>query len=305
MSPSTWTSVDRRPVGSPVPPSSRYLTPPAEVRALGLAVTGVGRIPEQRRTWSHRTLTTYAGVYVTAGSGRLSLQGLPGFREVSPGSLFWLPPGIPHHYGPLPGTAWAEYWVLFEGPATTGYEALGLLGSGSHLVAAADTKLIQATFVKLLETAGQPESVPAHVRAAALLHTLIAAIGASPHAEGTRVNSSIGRRALEILARDAHLPVRISAVAAELAVSRDTLATEVRRCTGSTPIEYLTRYRMTRAKALLAGSDQSVAAIARTVGYADPAYFSRVFTRTTGVAPTQFRQQEHAQSGVLDSGTTS
>ncbi|MFI1092696.1 helix-turn-helix domain-containing protein [Streptomyces sp. NPDC020917] len=283
---------------SPVLPCSCYLTPPLEVRALGLALTGVGWIPEQRRTWSRRALTTYAGVLVTAGAGRLSFQGSPGFQEVTHGTLFWLPPGIPHHYGPLPGTAWSEYWVLFEGPATSGYEELGFLGSRSHRVDATGAESIRATFVELLDTAGRPESVPTHVRAAALLHTLIAAAGASPNAEDSPATGTIGRRALDILARDAHLPVRISAVAAELAVSRDTLATEVRRCTGSTPSEYLTRYRITRAKALLAGSDQSIAAIARAVGYADPAYFSRVFTRTTGVAPSRFRRQQHAQPDI-------
>lgn len=41
-----------------------------------------------------------------------------------------------------------------------------------------------------------------------------------------------------------------------------------------------------------AATDQAVAQVAGTVGYDDPAYFTRVFTRNIGVPPREFRQQQ-------------
>lgn len=84
----------------------------------------------------------------------------------------------------------------------------------------------------------------------------------------------------------------ISAVARELSVSRDRPATQVRRLTGSTPTDHLTRLRLNRAKGLLAFTDRSVADVARAVGYPHPAYFTRAFTRRIGVPPSTFRQQQ-------------
>ena len=47
-----------------------------------------------------------------------------------------------------------------------------------------------------------------------------------------------------------------------------------------------------RAKELLAATDLPVAAVARRVGYDDPACFSRLFTRRVGLAPVRFRAQQ-------------
>ncbi|MGY0231521.1 helix-turn-helix domain-containing protein [Longispora urticae] len=274
---------------------SRYLTPPAGVHALGAAVTGVGRITDQSTSRTERTLASYAGVLVTAGSGSLSLHGRPTTHEVHAGAFFWLPPGVAHSYGPAPDT-WSEYWILFEGPATARYEDLGYLGGGPAVVEPADPDGTHQLLVRLLDVAGEPESLAGHVRAAAMLHALIGAVGTArttrmPPEPGRR---DIGRRALELLARDADGPVGagVGAVARELAVSRDTLATAVRELTGSTPTGYVVRIRLTRAKSLLADTDLSVSRIAAEVGYDDPAYFTRVFARHVGVAPTVFRHQE-------------
>ncbi|MEV0586712.1 AraC family transcriptional regulator [Nonomuraea sp. NPDC050310] len=278
---------------------AHYLTPPTEVLALGLAVTGVGWITGQRASQTGRVLTGYAGVFVTEGSGRVALRGRPG-QPVTAGSFFWLPPGIPHTYGPGP-SGWSERWVLFEGPAAGRYEDLGYLGGGPALVVPVDRRETEAAFDRLLDLAGQPDTLARHVSGVAALHTLITTVGietypGSAASAGLSVLShtrrDIGRRALEILARDAARPVSMAAVARELSVSRDTLATAVRRLTGSTPTDYLTRLRLDRAKSLLAGTDLPIAQVAGAVGYPDPSYFTRAFTRWTGVTPTAFRRQQ-------------
>ncbi|MFE2726141.1 helix-turn-helix domain-containing protein [Kitasatospora sp. NPDC059327] len=277
--------------------TAHYRTPPDAVRALGLAVTGVGRIVGQTSTRVLRTLSGYAGVLVTAGSGCLELHGRPGTHPVGPGSFFWLPPGVPHSYGPT-GGSWDEYWILCEGPATARYEDLGYLGGAPVAARPADPGGVRALFVRLLEELARPESLAGHVMASATAHTLIGLVGtgrdeppASAPTRGDTGHRDIGHRAVDLLARTDG-PVRIGAVARELAVSRDTLATVVRRLTGSTPTEYLMRLRLDRAKVLLAGTDRPVAHIAREVGYPDPAYFTRVFTRYVGDPPTVFRRQQ-------------
>lgn len=70
------------------------------------------------------------------------------------------------------------------------------------------------------------------------------------------------------------------------------LRTVVRRGAGSSPKDYLLGIRLGCAKELLAATELPVAAVARRVGYDDPAYFSRLFTRRVGIAPVRFRAQQ-------------
>jgi AraC-like DNA-binding protein len=58
---------------------------------------------------------------------------------------------------------------------------------------------------------------------------------------------------------------------------------------GVPPLRYLTAARIEQAKHLLRQGDVAIATVARAVGYADAAYFSRVFTAQVGLGPRRFR----------------
>lgn len=57
----------------------------------------------------------------------------------------------------------------------------------------------------------------------------------------------------------------------------------------TTVVDYLIRYRMEKAKELLAFTKESVKNIALLVGYSDPNYFNWTFRKMTGVSPLQYR----------------
>jgi two-component system, response regulator YesN len=62
------------------------------------------------------------------------------------------------------------------------------------------------------------------------------------------------------------------------------------RVTGSTPTQELIKLRIEKAKRLLVGHPSlEIKQVAAAVGYDDPLYFSRLFKRETGLAPTAFR----------------
>ncbi|MET1138558.1 helix-turn-helix transcriptional regulator, partial [Bacillus subtilis] len=58
-----------------------------------------------------------------------------------------------------------------------------------------------------------------------------------------------------------------------------------------TPIEYILKLRMAKAKQLLFSSDK-IKEIAEQVGYKDEHYFSRVFKKNEGIAPTLYMKNK-------------
>ncbi len=62
-----------------------------------------------------------------------------------------------------------------------------------------------------------------------------------------------------------------------------------KRAIGVGPQRYTVQRRVERAKALMRRNDQTLAAVAATVGFADQSHFTAVFRRETGTTPGRFR----------------
>ena len=62
-----------------------------------------------------------------------------------------------------------------------------------------------------------------------------------------------------------------------------------KQATGMTPLQFVTRERITRAQQLIRETSFSLIEIALEVGYTSPSHFAQVFRRVAGVTPTEFR----------------
>lgn len=71
-------------------------------------------------------------------------------------------------------------------------------------------------------------------------------------------------------------------------VSRFHFARQFRQCTGESPMEYLLRTRVERAKTLLLESQARVADISAELGFADQSHFARRFRRLVGMPPSTY-----------------
>jgi AraC family transcriptional regulator, arabinose operon regulatory protein len=70
------------------------------------------------------------------------------------------------------------------------------------------------------------------------------------------------------------------------------------QATGTTPMAWLQRERINRAKQRLVETDDRICAIAVDVGYLDPLYFSRHFRKLVGMGPRAYRKLEHLRSDL-------
>ncbi|MGW0232314.1 AraC family transcriptional regulator [Actinopolymorpha singaporensis] len=261
---------------------SRYLTPTPVQRRLGLVCLGAGQ-KQELDPCPPRILRSHAAVLVVDGQGWLE-SGESGRRSaITAGSLFWLFPGVRHSYGP-DGRGWEEIWMLFEGPAVDAYEELGYLSRDEPLIPLVDLFPARSAMDRVLAACRQ-QHAGAEVEAAHAVHALILAV---QNRRDDRADGAV----LATLREGACEPWSVAEHARRAGVPVSALRQVVRRHGGCSPKEYLLRIRLNRAKELLAESDLTVAEIGRLVGHDDPAYFSRLFTRRTGMAPRDFRTQE-------------
>jgi AraC-like DNA-binding protein len=81
-------------------------------------------------------------------------------------------------------------------------------------------------------------------------------------------------------------------LAREAATSRSVLAERFAQLVGSSPMQYLTQWRMLLAANLLSRSNAPLARIAEDVGYQTDTAFSRAFRREFGAPPAAWRRTQ-------------
>lgn len=85
-------------------------------------------------------------------------------------------------------------------------------------------------------------------------------------------------------------PITIQDIADHLGLNRSYLHRIFKSFTGSSIQSYLLDYRMRQACILLKTTTLSVRAIAHSVSYIDPLYFSRIFHQKMGMSPSEYRK---------------
>ena len=104
-------------------------------------------------------------------------------------------------------------------------------------------------------------------------------------------DAEIVRRAIAFIDSRYSYTISIEDVAHFVGVSRSTLFRMFIRYLEISPKEYLERYRIRKASALLRTTDLTVGSIATSVGYDNGLYFSKAFRRMTGQSPTECRME--------------
>jgi len=84
-------------------------------------------------------------------------------------------------------------------------------------------------------------------------------------------------------------PWTLKQMAEQCGIQRTRLGAIFQKLTGGSPMEYLLRLRMERAKILLRETDNKIIDIAFECGFGSSQYFANSFKHTTGATPSKYR----------------
>jgi transcriptional regulator GlxA family with amidase domain len=99
------------------------------------------------------------------------------------------------------------------------------------------------------------------------------------------------KRTIEWMTKNLTQPISIDELAGKMHVSYRTLNRRFIEITGLAPLAYLQALKIERAKELLESTYSDFDTITAKVGYEDTSSFRRLFKRSTGISPAQYRRQ--------------
>lgn len=97
-------------------------------------------------------------------------------------------------------------------------------------------------------------------------------------------------QAVELIERRASGPMDVGSLASELVVSREHFMREFRRQTGTTPLKFIHKRQMEKAREMLEFTHYHVGEVAQKLGYQDLGYFSRLFKKFMKKNPSEFKR---------------
>lgn len=227
-------------------------------------------------------------IYCTEGRGQLS-TGQELF-PIGPGDVTLLPVGQEHLYEADKEDPWTLYWVHFRGSSADNFLQYLRDGNSGPVLQAGVSPMLMAAFTSLMEVRRTGYSTRSFINASNQLRHLLSQMAlAISEQRGRGQRGTALAKVQTYMLEHIHQSLTLDQMAARANMSKFHFSKRYKQMTGYSPVKHFLHMKMEQACTLLDGTDLSVSAIAGRLGYDDPLYFSRLFSRIIGSSPRAYR----------------
>jgi len=237
--------------------------------------------------------------YIREGEGWIRVRNK--LYHPKPGQLLLLPAGVRLAFGRLNDNGFGKYWCHFT--ATVGEVNLFQMLDLPCCIDVQDEPALEKKFQTLIALYQNPSSLTSPLRIKSLLLELVsdymeASLGPdrglrlAPTAETGKINT-----VLEYIEEHLQEQMTVEELARLVHFHPNYFMQYFKTMLGLSPIAYINRKRMDKAKELLMSTGLSVTDVADQIGL-ELYYFSRLFKKQSGLSPTEYRKYTercHAQ----------
>ncbi len=211
--------------------------------------------------------------------------------EVKPNEFFILPQNVEHAYGSSEDKPWSIYWIHFAGdglPYLNNMHAVQNHFKPHHIKNGND---IQICFTKMCKALELGFSIDNLMFANMCLSHFITLFiyNAKHYVINATEKLDCVDSAILFMQANINNNITLNQISKHFNYSPSRFSGLFKQKTGYAPIDYFIQLKMQQASQQLDFTDKSIKDIALTLGFDDPYYFSRRFSKVIGMSPTSYR----------------
>lgn len=268
-----------------------FHTPSREELNSSIYITWAGhRVCTSEHIIGPRILNNYKIVYVIKGYGTLEQENK--IFNIGPGDVFTLFPDVKHFYYANPSNPWEIMWVSFNGNVCKEiFRSINLMPDIPVLVGSFSQRLVDF-LKKIIFNLGASDE-PHALKSTGFLYLLF-----SEMLEISKQNNEIIdcnkkediiEKAMAFIELNYYHPIDVDLLCNHVNYSRSYFSRLFNKEVGQSVPDYINNIRMQKAKILLKNTELTIHEVAKSVGFDDQFYFSKLFKKMTGIAPTSYK----------------
>jgi len=259
-----------------------------------LYVTDIGCYPHAAHHYRHRPsgAEEYILIYCTGGEGWIEIGGK---RQIlRSGSFFIIPPGIPHSYAASENDPWSIYWIHFTGKLAPHFgDGMDSVHETKVSDSSRNSRLLEI-FEELYHILELGSRDGLEYSSSILMYLLGSFKYIKTIPDGGALDSAepdLIERCHHYMMENIEKKISVADICEYAGCSPSHCTTVFKRRCGVPPMHYLRELRIRTAVHLMEVSGMKINQICNKVGIEDPYHFSRLFRKTMGISPREYRRR--------------
>ena len=233
-------------------------------------------------------------IYCTAGKGWYEIGDKR--YEVNANQFIILPKGVPYAFGANDNDPWSSYWIHFDGNLAE--EFLSSTNVPSSIIPGKSSRLQDR--LELFEEVYSNYSLDYikeyMIQTSMCLYPLLSSflyIEQFRHYKLAFVQEhSFSMQVIYYMKENIGNNLTLEQLATNFNYSSSHFSALFQKETGVSPINYYIQLKIQRACQYIELTNLKLFEIAEKVGFDEPAYFTRIFTKIRGISPSEYRAKE-------------
>lgn len=259
-----------------------------------LYITDIGYYPKAQYHYRKRVtaIKEFVFIYCVDGCGWYRIYGTK--HDVKHDQYFILPAGVPHEYGASKDNPWTIYWIHFGGPLAAFYAADCTTPSDITPAVSSRINARNSLFEDIFHTLNESYAIESLRYAMASFQHYLATlryIQQYRSAKNSKDTNNLLQMAIHFFEENIERRIQLDSVCKFVGLSPSRLSALFKEKIGYSPLNYFTLLKIKKACHLLDTTDMKITQISLYLGFDDPYYFSRLFTKNMGLSPKYYRSR--------------
>jgi len=230
--------------------------------------------------------------YILDGAGTFQVNGIT--YNLKSGEGFLICPNTISAYKADSKSPWSYCWVGFQGLKAASYLAQANLSVENPIFIYDKDDFLEDCVKQMVAT--EPSAKTAELRLLSLLYLFLSKLievtsKEYPVDKSENTIELYIKKGIEYIEMNYFRKMSVLELSKHLGLDRSYVYSIFKNFLNASPQEYIINFRMAKACELMSNSALSIGDISRSVGYDDPLLFSKIFKKSKGESPREFRKK--------------